>query len=192
MRIFIAVFPPEAAQAAAHDAIGRLRRPGDQVSWVRRDNLHYTLRFMGELGEDGARRAAEAVREGASRHAAFDVALGGPGAFPNARHARVLWLGLERGAEPFVALANDVEASLRRHGFGSADRPFTPHLTTGRVRERDQDWSDRLGDARSFAHAAAFRVDRVLVVQSTLSPQGSIYRPVHEAGLGAAGGDPAG
>jgi 2'-5' RNA ligase len=188
VRIFIAVFPPDAVQAAAHETIERMRRPGDGVSWVKRDNLHYTLRFMGELGDDGARRAAEAVGEGATHHAAFDVALGGPGAFPNARNARVLWLGIERGGEPFVALANDVEASLRRHGFGKADRPFAPHLTIGRVRERDQDWSDRLAAAKPLAPSAAFRVDRVLVVHSTLSPQGSIYRPVHEAVLGAGAG----
>ena len=61
LRIFLAVFPPAAAQSAAEGLIERLRRPDDQVSWVKRDNLHYTLRFLGDLGPDGAKRAADAA-----------------------------------------------------------------------------------------------------------------------------------
>ena len=183
MRIFIAVFPPEPVQAAAFAVIERLRRRDDGVSWVKRENLHYTLRFMGELGEDGTRRTGEAVADGAAPHAAFEVALGGLGAFPKRERARVLWLGLERGGEAFVALARDIETALRRHGFERADRPFAPHLTIGRVRERELDWSTALEGAEPEAAVARFRVERVHVVHSTLSPQGSIYRTVHEAVL---------
>jgi 2'-5' RNA ligase len=181
VRLFIAVFPPPEVQAAAAGAIESLRRPGDGVSWVRRENLHYTMRFMGELGEDGARRAGEAVARGAGPHTAFDAALGGLGAFPDARRARVLWIGLSEGGDALVALARSIEESLRLRGFGRADRPFAAHLTLGRVRDREQDWSERL--AAGKPGPARFRVARVQVVQSTLSPKGSIYRVVSEATL---------
>jgi len=173
MRIFLAVFPPPAVQDRAFAVIEALRRPDDRVSWVKRDNLHYTMRFLGEIGDDGLRRASEAAEVAAARHRAFEAVLGAAGAFPNARKARVLWLGLVHGAEALTALARDVELELRRRGFDRADRPFAPHLTIGRARERDQDWSQRLDVAA--APGARFLVDRVRVVESQLSPKGSIY-----------------
>lgn len=182
MRIFLAVFPPPAVQDAAAAVIERLRRDRDGVSWVRRDNLHYTLRFLGELDDSGLERASVAAREGASDHRAFDAALGAVGAFPSARKARVLWIGLSEGGDALRALARSVEEALRRHGFDRAEKPFKSHLTIGRVREREQDWSERLAGAAADP-AARFRVDRVLVIQSTLSPKGSRYDVRAEAPL---------
>src|SRR5262245_9221826 len=109
LRVFLAIFPPPRVQAAAAAAIERLRRPDDRVSWVKPDNLHYTLRFLGEVGESGARRAAEAASEAASAHIAFDAALGPLGAFPAGKKARVLWVGLAEGEAPMVSLARQVE-----------------------------------------------------------------------------------
>ena len=114
MRIFVAVFPSPEAQDAAARVTERLNFPGDGVSWVRRENLHYTLRFMGELGESGLARVVEAASLGAAGHSPFDAALGAAGAFPNARRARVLWLGLSLGAEPLAALAGSIEQALDR------------------------------------------------------------------------------
>jgi RNA 2',3'-cyclic 3'-phosphodiesterase len=181
MRIFLAVFPSAAAQEAAADVIERLRRPDDGVSWVKRENLHYTLRFMGDLGESGLERVTLAARRAVVGHRRFEAALGSAGAFPKARRARVLWLGLSEGAEALAAVAQAVEHALRGHGFDRADRAFTSHLTLGRVRARDQDWSERL--AGLSADPSPFAVDRVSVVQSTLSPKGSIYQVRAEAML---------
>jgi 2'-5' RNA ligase len=175
------VFPPAAVQEAAARAIERLRAAGNGVSWVKRENLHYTIRFLGDLGEDGARRAAEAAVAAAAEHRSFEARLGTLGAFPNPRKARVLWAGLTEGAAPLEALARAVEAALRRKGFDRADRPFAAHLTLGRVREHGADWTEALVEAAvGFAaegETARFRVDRVLVVHSRLSPKGSIYTP---------------
>jgi 2'-5' RNA ligase len=187
MRIFVAVFPAAEAQEAAAAVIDRLRQPGDGVSWVKRENLHYTLRFMGDLGTSGLGRVTDAAREGAHGHASFTAALGAAGAFPNPPRARVLWLGLSEGGEALAALARSVEQSLRQKGFDRADRPFKSHLTLGRVRDRDQDWTERL-DGVAAASSARFVVNRVVVVQSTLSPQGSIYQVCAEALLASEAG----
>jgi len=179
LRIFLAVFPPPATQVAAERLIERLKQPEDGVSWVKRDNLHYTLRFLGDLGADGARRAAEAARTATDAHPAFDACLGGLGAFPSPRKARVLWLGLSQGGDALSALAHAVEAALQKKGFERADRPFAPHLTIGRVRTPGKDWSDALAEAKASPpdgeDGARFRVEQVLVVHSQLSPKGSIY-----------------
>jgi len=147
------------------------------VSWVKRENLHYTLRFIGEVGEDGARRIEEAAFEAAKAEPAFDAVLGAPGAFPSARRARVLWLGLAEGSGALVRLA----ARLERAPEG---RPFAPHVTLGRVRESG-DFSVALDGAASLARepGARFPVRAIAVVTSTLSPAGSRYDIRAEAAL---------
>jgi 2'-5' RNA ligase len=183
MRIFIAVFPPRAVQDVAAGVIEALKRERDGVSWVRRENLHYTLSFLGELGEDGALRAGEAALEAGAAHAPFDAALEQPGAFPNAGKARVLWLGMREGAEPLRALARTLERALGARGFDRADRPFAPHLTIGRVRT-PADWTARLAAAPGIE--ARFRVEELRVIASTLSPGGSRYDVRVRAPLAAA------
>jgi 2'-5' RNA ligase len=185
MRLFLAVFPPAEVQRAAYGFIEALRRPGDGVSWVKAENLHYTMRFLGEVGEDGARRAAEAATEAAGRSKVFAAALGGLGAFPNARRARVIWIGMSEGAEALVALARDLDRALAKRGFGAADKPFSSHLTLGRVRTPGPDWTPVLAGAGTAAGPPPrFTVDRLCVVESQLNPRGSIYRVRAEARLG--------
>jgi 2'-5' RNA ligase len=186
VRLFLAVIPPRETQTLAAAVGNSLRRPGDGVSWVKADNLHYTLRFIGEVGEDGAKRVEEAAREAAAQHSAFAVALGPPGAFPSARKARVIWLGLDQGSEPFVRLAATLEASLAKRGFAPEGRSFTAHLTLGRVRESGRDWTaDLAGAAAPEGAATRFSVDSIAVVSSQLSPKGSIYTVRRSARLRA-------
>jgi len=181
VRLFLAVFPPPEVQRAAAAVSDALRRPGDGVSWVKADNLHFTMRFLGELGESGAKRAAQAADRAAAKHRVFQATLGAPGAFPRPAKARVLWLGIEGGATELETLARDLEAELRAQGFDRADHKFTAHLTLGRVRERDQDWSDRLAAVR--VEPLSFAVDRIRLIESTLSPKGSRYDTRAEARL---------
>jgi 2'-5' RNA ligase len=187
LRIFLAVFPSPEAQGVAAAVIDRLRGDGDGVSWVKRENLHYTVRFLGELGEDGTRRASEAAAEAVSDHAAFDAQLGALGAFPSARGARVIWAGLAEGAERLVALARSVERALERRGFEREGRHFEAHLTIGRARDPHADWSERLAAGSAVIAAAGaparFRVDRVMTIHSQLSPRGSVYTVRAEAHL---------
>jgi 2'-5' RNA ligase len=175
MRLFLAVFPPVEVQRAALSHIEVLRRPGDGVSWVKPENLHYTLRFLGELGEDGARRVAEAATEAATKSHEFTAALGGLGAFPNLQRARVIWIGMSEGGEALVALASELDRALAKRGFGAPDKPFSAHLTLGRVREPRRDWTAALAEQRPADPAARFSVERIGVVESQLSPRGSIY-----------------
>lgn len=191
LRIFLAVFPPPETRQAAFRATSALRRPGDGISWVKEENLHYTLRFLGDLGESGAHRAAEAAREAAAASRAFDAVLGGPGAFPRPERARVLWLGLAEGGAALERLAHDLEAALRRRGFDRADHRFSAHLTLGRVRARDFDARELLAGANVLENApgSRFTVGAVSVVESTLSPRGSIYRVRDEARLAPLHGD---
>lgn len=184
MRLFLAIVPPPAVQRAAAAVIGTLRHPGDDVAWVKEENLHFTLRFLGEVGDSALGDVARAAREAAATHAPFDAALGAAGAFPSPKRARVLWLGLARGAEPMQALAAGLEDALETRGFAKDERGFSAHLTIGRVREPRDDWSGRLTGAGADPEACTFRVDHIALVQSRLARGGSIYTVQDEAPLG--------
>jgi 2'-5' RNA ligase len=183
VRLFVAVVPPESAQRAAHAAADAARRPDDDVAWVKRENLHFTLRFLGEIDARAADDATAAAIEAAARHAPFEAALGAAGAFPSARRARVLWLDFARGAQAMAALAGALDEALTARGFAAAERPFSPHLTLGRVREPREDWTARLGSMRVDPGAGAFPVTALAVIESRLARGGSIYAVRHEAPL---------
>ena len=180
MRLFVAVFPPPDVQSAAYRAADPLRPGHDAVAWVRKENLHYTMRFLGEVDEAGAANAAAAMHEAAASRPRFAAVLGGFGAFPSAKRARVLWIAMLQGAEPMRLLASTLDEALVRHGFEAADDSFEPHLTVGRVRAPG-DWTARLLDAPTVE--ARFQVDRMRLVSSVLSPGGSRYETVAEAML---------
>jgi len=186
MRLFFAIVPPPVVQRAAFAVIRSLREDGDGVAWVKEENLHFTLRFLGEVGDSALGDVARAAREAVAGHAAFDAALGAVGAFPSPRRARVLWLGLAEGAEPMTALAASLADALGRIGFAKEERPFSSHLTIGRLREPQGDWTERLPAAAPEPAAVAFRVDRIALVRSQLSRGGSVYTVMDEAVLDGA------
>jgi 2'-5' RNA ligase len=187
VRAFIAVFPPADVQVALDAAIAPVRARGDGVAWVAAPNLHVTLRFLGELDPrrvEAARRALAAAVEGV---APFACATGTVGAFPGPARPRILWIGAREGGAELVALAARVEKALGHEGFPPADKPFTPHLTVGRVRA-DAPRTDAA--ARFLALAPPpqrFDVAGVTLVASTLGPGGARYAPLFAATLVAPG-----
>ena len=183
MRTFLAVFPPRAVQRALAEALEGARQPGDGVSWVRRENLHYTLRFLGELEESRIQAVTRAARDAVRGAAAFSLALGEAGAFPDFRRPRVLWIGARQGGEALELLARSLNEALRRQGFDRADKPFRAHLTVGRVRDTARA-SAGVARLRALVVESEFLVDRLATVHSMLRPSGSEYRIVDEAPLG--------
>ena len=180
MRLFIAVFPPPQIQRAVYQATAPLRARAGSVSWVPPDQMHITMRFLGEADDAQCERATQVMRDVAAQHARFGAALGGFGAFPSAKRARVLWLGMMQGAEPMRLLATALEEGLDGLGFEPFEESFEPHLTVGRV-TTPSDWTARLIDAT--APEARFQVDRLVLVKSTPRSKGSHYQILAEAPL---------
>jgi 2'-5' RNA ligase len=138
-RLFIAV--PAAAEVRA--AVGKLmegvaggpiseRGPG-QPRWVRVDDLHLTLRFLGATADERQGDIAAALANAAAGAAPFRVVLSGGGAFPNASAPRVLWIGITEGSEDMGALVQRLNTELAPLGWPAEMRPFTPHLTLART-----------------------------------------------------------
>ena len=181
-RTFVAVFPPREVAAQVALAIDGLKRPDDGIAWIREPNLHYTLRFLGDLEPDRVDAARAATREAAAASTAFQVALGAAGAFPDMRRPKILWLGTRAGGEGMTALAASLERALGTRGFEADDRPYAPHLTVGRVRDH---MHVRGWPGTAVFPRVEFAVTELLVVASTLAAGGSVYRPLERARLGS-------
>lgn len=111
-------------------------------------NWHFTLHFLGDVPADAAERLRDALRA-APLGPAFDVALGGLGAFPRPARATVLWVGVGEGREALSALAARVEEVSVSCGFSPERKPFSPHLTVARLRP-PEDVRTRVGRAPAF------------------------------------------
>ena len=186
LRTFVAVFPP----APVLEALGELRRrlepdlPG--LRWTAPANLHYTLRFFGDLTPEEADRAGEVLTAVAAVTVPFELELAGLGVFPKWNRPRVLWVGCGRGGVVLEALARTLERGFRESRLGRADKPFRAHLTLGRWRDsRDLDLTAGRARCEGETVGASFRVGEAAVVKSTLHPRGSIYEPLHTARFGA-------
>jgi 2'-5' RNA ligase len=141
--------------------------------------LHFTLAFLGEQPESSLALAEEAA---AAIHApAFDLAIGGTGAFPSLQRPRVLWLGVTEGAEEISSLAEQLRSALRERGFALDDKPFRPHLTIARVKDR--------GAAKALqrippGELARMRANEICLMQSVLGKGGAKHTVLRGFPLG--------
>ena len=169
MRAFVAIFPPLETRKETL-ASARTLPSEDRVRWIRPENVHLTLKFLGDVREENLDGLRAALGEVCAGYAPFDVVLAGLGAFPSARRAKVLWAGVGAGSYQLRSLATDVDAALAPLGFEHEKRPYVPHLTLGRVRGRPVSL-----DLPSGAGGMGFRVRQVELMESTLTPEGAIY-----------------
>ena len=184
MRLFVALnLPPEVRErlAAVQD---RLRRAQADVSWVRAENIHGTLKFLGETEEKRLERIRPALAEVSKGSAPFLMEVSGIGSF-GGRIPRVVWVGVEDGAEPLTRLAQQIEAALGRVGFAKERRGFTAHLTLGRIRS-PRNMQELLTTLKEF-HAeefGTFTATQFELMQSELRPSGSVYTILDRFPLG--------
>lgn len=151
------------------------------------ENIHLTLKFLGEVppAREGAVR--EAMAEAASGVSPFTLRAGGCGAFPGERNPRVLWVGLRAGAPEAAALASRLEGACAARGFPREGRPFKTHLTLGRVRAvRGLEGTMRRLQAHAEEDLGETAVERIVLFESTLHPAGAVYTRRHELPLAGA------
>lgn len=174
MRLFVAINPPERVRERIAAGTEDLRGL-EGIRWVASDRVHLTLKFLGQVEDDSERAIAEELARIALGHGPFQMRLTAPGAFPNIRRPRIIWIGLEPSSE-LAALQRDVEEGLAGLGFERERRAFRPHLTLGRVR-RGQRVDGSVLDTlvRSTEVSDAWRVGAVDLMRSHLLPSGAVY-----------------
>ncbi len=177
MRAFLALSVPEPVQAALGRLIQELRSAGDGAKWVHPSQIHLTLKFFAELTAEGLAALDAAVPEACAAAAPFPVAVDGLGSFGPADAVRVVWAGVQDPEGGLSAFQARLEERLARAGFPREERPFTAHLTLCRVRSprRNPALRRRLSGRGSLA-LGSFRVDRLALYSSMLSPLGPEHR----------------
>jgi RNA 2',3'-cyclic 3'-phosphodiesterase len=193
VRTFVAVLIGDELRTRVSGVQEPLKKLAPDVKWVAPDNLHVTIKFLGNVREDDLPGVYRAVEEASGAVSQFDLSLSGLGAFPNARRARVVWVGIEEGREQLVKLASAVDSKLARLGFPKEEREFKSHITIGRVKEpsRKDSWRDgpsleRLASGINEIDASDLgsqRVSSVAVMRSELRPGGPVYSPLKEIAL---------
>jgi 2'-5' RNA ligase len=187
LRTFIALDIDKSIRARAVSLQDKLARSAPEVKWVEPENLHVTLLFLGEVDARDIPSVCRVVAEAAQEQPAFTMQVATAGCFGNPRRPRTLWVGVGRGVQEVCALHDALEKSLLELGcYRREDRPFTPHITLGRVKS-DQP-TDQL--ALALAKQAAWdggevEVREVLVMSSELRPQGPVYTVLGRGKLAA-------
>lgn len=168
--------------------ISELSRSEADCRWVRPENLHLTLRFLGETAAERVPGLKEALDRAVEGSAVFDAAFGRIGGFPSLEAPRVLWVGLSEGEESLRDLAQALCSELEVLGIPgeSPERAFRAHLTLGRLKGRRN--IGRLKESlkacsERFAEGWPMRVDRVRLMRSRLSGAGPVYEVLKEARL---------
>ena len=136
-RLFIAVELPLSIRQKVRSHIDHLRQavPDAQASWTREENLHLTLKFLGDTPVTKVEALAQAIQNAAIRVSPFGIVVGGCGAFPPHGHPRVLWIGIDDPSGRLALLHQGLEAECDQAGLTREERPFHPHLTIARLRK---------------------------------------------------------
>ncbi len=163
-------------------------RAAQAVRWVAPASIHLTLKFLGDTPVAQIPALTDALRAACVGVAPFTLTLAGAGAFPNTRKPNVVWIGVTGQAHVAAQLARQIEDACAALGLAREARPFTPHLTLGRLK-RDAAPTERraVGEEIERAHIATLgmlRVERVSLMQSDLRPTGSVYTQVAAVELG--------
>lgn len=185
-RTFIAV--KIASTPPLCDVLAQLAAMTPAVRPVAAENLHVTLKFLGDTPVSAVPAISAAVSAAASGKAGFEAHLLGLGAFPHPGRPSVVWVGLT-GAETLIDIAAQLKKPLKQLGFAPEPRPFAPHLTVARVRSRPPPELQELLAARAAADFGTALIRRVELMRSELRPEGSKYTVLHAVALGEPGGN---
>ena len=180
LRSFIAVEIPAEIQNAIAQSTASLKNrfPKPLIRWVALQNVHLTLKFLGDVSPANLERLSGALKAEAASHEMFCISVSGLGAFPTQQRPRVIWIGLD--APPgLAALQRGVDAAAAQLGYPKEERPFSPHLTIGRV-SQTASASDLMHihsalESTKVGILGAVRVQAIHIFKSDLRPGGSVY-----------------
>ncbi|MBX3065588.1 MAG: RNA 2',3'-cyclic phosphodiesterase [Anaerolineae bacterium] len=188
LRLFIAIEFPAAVKAAIAGQIAHWKAADRQrgVRWTQPESLHLTLKFLGDTPADRLPAIKAALVQAAGGIAPFALTIGGSGVFPNVRAPRILWLGVGGELDTLLQLQAGIERFVAPLGFPTEARPFSAHITSGRVRpdaRRDALKPILEALAQTGSDLASWQVNAVSLMQSDLKPSGAVYTQLQRVSL---------
>jgi len=176
VRTFIAIEIPNTVISKIRELQDAIKAYGFKIRWVRAENIHLTLKFLGDVEEIKINEIAKAVSKTAEEHSPISLKAKGIGVFPGIKRPRVLWVGLAGQLEALVKLQKTLDENLIVLDFSREKRAFKGHLTMGRIKDRID--VKKLGDAlmafRRF-ESETFTAGQIILYKSDLTPSGAVY-----------------
>lgn len=193
MRVFLAVelsSDVRTSIAALQEALKSSIRPGVAIRWVRPENLHLTLRFLGEVEPSVVTALVETLPDRVRACQPFSFSLRGGGCFPNAKRPRVAWVGVDPVPDELGRVQRAADDAVRHHGFPPEGRGFEPHLTIARFKtsKTPEKSVSPLVTALEDRDFGETRVSEIVLFESRLSPRGASYHAVERFRLSGLGG----
>jgi len=186
IRTFVAIETSSAVRDWAAELIDEFRGAGAEVKWVAPQNLHLTLKFLGDVDTGKIHHVCQAVEQAVADAAPFDFEVRGAGAFPDTRRPRTVWLGIGQGSHQIIALNERIEPPLKKLGFPKEARRFQPHLTIGRIRRGGPGVAElgQLIAEHEDLDIGRTHVGEAIVFSSQLGRSGPTYEALARAPLG--------
>ena len=180
IRSFLAFELPLEIKKIVARVSGELRQSSLNARWVKVDNIHLTVVFMGSIETEDIPAIAQGVQEVCQIYGPFDMSLKGIGCFPNRRSPRVLWLGLDGDLEPMSDFRDALQGHLTGFGIKEEKRKFKPHLTLARFRKpKKMDLKeDQLLSKYENISSSVCALKELILFKSDLKPTGAVYTKV--------------
>ena len=176
IRSFIAIEMAQTIRVRLGDLLRDLKRTEADCKWVRPEGIHLTLKFLGEVSSALLEKIGAAVEPAVAVRPSFAMRIRGLGTFPSGRNPRVIWAGIDQGADDLCELQKAVEEKTAELGFPPEGRPFSPHLTLGRLRSpRGRDALLRTLTEKKDLEIGVFQAATVILFKSELKPSGAVY-----------------
>lgn len=184
IRAFIAVDLDDPVIEKVSNVVEILKPRITEIRWLRKENLHLTLKFLGNIAESQVEPITAALRHPLGLFSPCTISAKGLGVFPDFRRPKILWVGLT--GDQLVQLAAEIESALMPLGFTPENRAFTPHLTIGRWREGSRpakNLRQEIDSLNDFEFGAC-AVRQIVLFQSVLKPEGASYSELRTIQLG--------
>ncbi len=179
LRLFIAIELSKELKDAIHSLVEKLKisDTNSSIRWVSYGDVHITLKFLGEVVKAKIPSLEEAIKNTTSNRNAFELSLSGTGVFPNERQPSVFWVGM-RDNDSLIELATSVIKECTNAGFPEENRPFSPHITIGRARDKAD--PANLTKIASLLKSLNVRkesqlIDHINLIWSQLTTKGPVY-----------------
>ncbi len=188
IRAFIAADLPEDLRHALERVTRHLKGElkGIPIRWVPPENIHLTLKFLGEVSQRNLPFLVELLQGEVADQRPFEFGVGGLGAFPDIRRPRVIWVGV-KGPKELHDLHHAVENAMEKIGYARESRPFEPHLTLGRIsRNATPEEVRRVSEvlrAVQVGFLGSALVEEIYLYRSDLKPTGAVYTRLAAAPL---------
>jgi 2'-5' RNA ligase len=187
MRAFIAIELPQEIKEYLSRLQEKLKSSQADVKWVSPKNIHFTIKFLGEIDKLQKCEVIEALEGICQNNGKFLIRIGSLGGFPNTKSIHVIWIGLSKGDSAVKNLALKIEEALKKIGIPKEEREFSSHITLGRTRSS----KNRLELSKALEELATVPPDKIYeftnslitLFKSTLTPQGPVYEVIHQGYL---------